>query len=271
MDRSASPALEWATLDRPGCRLAYRVRDSASGQWVLLLHGAGMDGHMFDAQLSSVPDGTGIVVWDARGHGRSELSGPFRYGDMLDDLHALVAHVAPRRLVLVGQSMGGNLAQGYVALHPEAVHALVLIDCTNNHGPLTTTERWALRLAQPLLAAWPWPWTVRQSARACGTHPDTVAYATRCLQRMGKRRFVEVMGFWDDCLTPDPAYRLPCPTQAVVGQQDRTGNVTRALTRLAARDPRVTLTTVAGAGHNANMDQPGRTNEILGEVLTSWC
>lgn len=223
---------------------------------------------MFDAQLPDVPPEVGIVVWDARGHGGSTLSTPFRYGDMLDDLHALIEQqVAPEHLTLVGQSMCGNLAQSYVSLHPEAVDALMLIDCTDNHGPLTPVERWSLRAAGPLLAAYPWSLTVRQSAQACGVDPDTVAYATDCLQRMGKARFVEVMDFWSACLTPDETYRLPCPTWAVVGQQDRTGNIAKALTRLASRDARLELTTIPNAGHNSNMDQPAVTNRILQEVL----
>lgn len=245
------------------------MRDSTSGQWVFFLHGAGMDSHMFDAQLPSIPPEIGVVAWDARGHGRSDLSVPFRYTDMLDDLHAVIQQITPRTLALVGQSMGGNLAQSYVARHPETVHALMLIDCTDNHGPLTAVEKWSLRATRPILAAYPWSWTVRQSARACGLNPETVAYATRCLQRMGKARFVDVMGFWGDCLTPDATYRFPCVTRAVIGQQDKTGNIATALHRLAARDPRVELTTIPDAAHNSNMDQPTLTNRILQELLAS--
>lgn len=264
-----TPRLEEAVLERPGCRLVYRKREATSDRWVVFLHGAGMDGHMFDTQISSIPIDIGIAVWDARGHGRSRLTRAFRYRDMLDDLHALVQHIAPKRLTLVGQSMGGNLAQSYVELHPGAVHRLMLIDCTDNHGSLTRMERWALRMARPLLSAYPWKLTVRQSARACGVDPATIAYASRCLERMGKSTFVEVMGFWVVCLRPDPSYRFPCRTVALLGQQDKTGNVAKALARLADKDPLVELTTIPDASHNSNMDQPVITNAVLGRLLVS--
>lgn len=261
-------SLAEAVLERPGCSLTYRRRDSASGRWVVFLHGAGMDGRMFDAQLPCVPAETGIVVWDARGHGGSQLVGRFRYGDMVDDLRALVQETAPQHLTVVGQSMGGNLAQSYVDVHPDAVQQLVLIDCTDNHGPLTRTQRWALRMTGPLLSAYPWFLTVRQSAKACGRDAATVSYAARCLERIGKARFVEVMGFWGDCLTPDPVYRFPCPTKALVGEQDTTGNIAIAMRRLSSRDSNVDLTVVPDAAHNSNTDQPAVVNAILTELLT---
>ncbi len=101
-------------LDRPDCRVFVRRRESRSGSWVVLLHGAGADGAMFDPQLPAVPDDWGICVWDARGHGRSTLAGRFRYADLVDDLAALVDTLHASRLCLIGQSMGGHLAQTFV-------------------------------------------------------------------------------------------------------------------------------------------------------------
>src|SRR5690625_1850501 len=100
-----------------------------------------MDGHMFDAQLPAVPEDIGICVWDARGHGRSSLDGPFRYEDMVEDLHALIAGLGARAVTLVGQSLGGHLTQSYTDRHPHEVAGIVLINCSDNHGPLTALER----------------------------------------------------------------------------------------------------------------------------------
>lgn len=250
-------------LERPTARLSFRHRASTSGRWVVFLHGAGMDGHMFDSQIASLPEDVGIVCWDARGHGRSTLSGSFSYGDMCDDLHALVTHLKASSLIVVGQSMGGNLAQTFLELHPEMVERMVLIDCTDNHGPLTCMERLALRSAGMILAVWPWRATVAQSAQACGTQPQTVAYAEDCLRRMGKRRFINVMGFGADCLQPDPSHAIPVPTMAIVGSEDRTGNIAQAMARMAERNPLVSLVVVDGAAHNANMDQPAVVDREL--------
>ena len=264
-----APDLETRTLDRPGCRLAYRHRASAHGAWVVFLHGAGMDGHMFDAQIAAVPAETGVVCWDARAHGVSTLRGRFRYGDMCRDLEALIGSLHAETLCLVGQSMGGNLAQTYVDRNPGAVDRLVLINCTDNHGPLSLMDRAALRSTPGILRLYPWSLTVRQAARACGATEGTVAYAEQALRRVGKRRFAEIMGFGTEALEPSVSARLPVPTLALLGAEDRTGNIRTAMSRLARIDPQVELVTLPGAAHNSNMDQPAATNAAL-RAFCGW-
>ena len=251
------------SLVRPDCVIRYRKVPSSDGSWFVFLHGAGVDGHMFDAQLAGLPHDSGAVCWDARAHGSSPLDGPFRYEDMLDDLHALLGTVDATTLTLVGQSMGGNLAQSYVDAHPGTVHRLVLIDCTANHGPISRLELLALRSTGTILRAYPWAMAVRQSARACGVTRQTRAYAERCLRRMGKSRFIEVMGFWHAALRPDPGYGFALPVSMIVGREDRAGNIHEASTALAARDANVRLTVVERAAHNSNMDRPDAVNEVI--------
>ncbi|MGC3995290.1 MAG: alpha/beta hydrolase [Propionicimonas sp.] len=256
-------------LARPGCEVLVRRRDARDGRWVVFLHGAGMDGEMFDAQFPAVPDDWGICAWDARGHGASTLAGRFRYADLVDDLTALLASVDASEVVLVGQSMGGNLAQTLVASRPDAVQRLVLIDCTDNHGPLSGVERFLLSLAVPILACYPWELAVRQSAEACGTRAETRTYAANALSATGRTRFLEVMGFGREAVTPDLGYRLPVPTLLVLGEHDRSGNIAAALRRWPERDPRARLVVIADAAHNANQDAPGPVNEAIG-VFLGW-
>ncbi|MFT4108934.1 alpha/beta fold hydrolase [Propionicimonas sp.] len=254
-------------LPRPGCDVLVRRREPRGGRWIVFLHGAGMDGRMFDAQVAGVPDDWGICVWDARGHGASALAGRFRYPDLVDDLAALLATLDGAGVVLVGQSMGGNLAQTLLASQPGAAQRLVLIDCTDNHGPLGRVDRILLALAVPILAGYPWRLAVRQSALACGALPPTRAYAAEALASTGRRRFREVMRFAREALTPDPDYRLPVPTLLILGEHDRSGNIAEALHRWPQRDPQARLVVVAGAAHNANQDAPGPVNDAIGEFL----
>lgn len=254
-------------IARPGCVVRYRRREAQLGRWVVFLHGAGMDGQMFDAQLAALPSDLGVACWDARGHGQSTLNGGFRYLDMLDDLHALICTLGSDRVTLVGQSMGGNLAQSYLERHPERVASLVLIDCTDNHGSLTPREKLALRCTRAILSVYPWEVLVRQSARACGQSARTVEYAEASLRHVGKRRFIEVMGFWADCLEPDPASRLNVPTLALLGEHDGSGNIKRAMQQLAERNAETNLVVLPDAAHNSNMDQPASTNTALIDFL----
>lgn len=254
-------------LARPGGRVYVRRRESVDGNWLVLLHGGGADGDMFEPQLPAVPSDWGVCVWDARGHGRSTLEGPFRYAQMLDDLTALVDRLDARRLCLVGQSMGGNLAQSFVARRPDAVAALVLIGCVANHWPLTPLDRVQLRLAPAIIRAYPWRTLVRQSAEVSCVHQSGRDYLTRVLTRTGQRRFAQVMTFSGDALHPDPGYRMPVPTLALLGDHDRAGRIREQLTTWPGRDPAVTFAEVPVAGHIANLDAPAFVNAKLADFL----
>ena len=71
-----------------------------------------------------------IVGPDWRGFGRSEASGPnYWFPDYLADLDHLLEALSPDApVVLVGHSMGGNVAALYAGIRPERVRALVLLE-----------------------------------------------------------------------------------------------------------------------------------------------
>lgn len=263
-----STRLTALVLQRAGARIRVRRRASTSGRWIVLCHGAGMDGHMFDPQLDAIPADCGICVWDARGHGASRLPGPFHYTDMTEDLEALVATLGSQDLTLVGQAMGGQLVQTFAARHPGGADRLVLIDTADNHGPDGRRERIALAPTGPLVRARPWRWTARRWASRYGAAPATRAYATARLERIGQRRMVEVTRSVAAALTPDPGYRLEVPVLLLVGAKDRLGAIRREMAAMARKNPDLAeLVVLPGAAHNSNQDRPGETNAAIRRFL----
>jgi pimeloyl-ACP methyl ester carboxylesterase len=70
-----------------------------------------------------------VVLWDARGHGRSGAGSKESYEiDQLGhDLYAVIAAVVPRGpIVLVGHSMGGMTLMALAAHHPELIKKRVI-------------------------------------------------------------------------------------------------------------------------------------------------
>lgn len=276
MSQMQTAHVERGGVDGARARLLVRRRPSRSGRWWVMLHGAAMTGEMFADQWLALPADDGILCWDARGHGRSSLTGRFRFSDAVDDARALLETIEGE-VVLVGQSMGGNLAQVLVdeglrqtpSSQAAVDHAgprivgLVVIDCVDNAAALSAGDRAGLRLTGPILAALPWRFTVTHSAASCGHDPAVQEYSARSMRQVGKRRFVQIMNFWRDALHPDPDRRLAVPTLAVLGADDRTGTVKASMTGWPERDPAVELAVIEGARHNSNMDQPAAVNEAL--------
>ncbi|HWV48403.1 MAG TPA: alpha/beta fold hydrolase, partial [Microbacterium sp.] len=119
---------------------------------VVLCHGAGMDRTMFEEQaVALIGAGFRVISWDMAGHGESALAAASRFtaSDALVDLTALLDSCGADRAVLVGHSLGGNLAQAFVRAHPDRAAGLIVMDSTWNAGPLAWWERLALRAAAP--------------------------------------------------------------------------------------------------------------------------
>jgi pimeloyl-ACP methyl ester carboxylesterase len=72
------------------------------------------------------------LIPDLRAHGES--SGSFDFAAAVQDMFALFVELFSDRVVLIGQSLSGNLAQEMVRLSPDRVSALVGADATCNTG-----------------------------------------------------------------------------------------------------------------------------------------
>lgn len=79
-----------------------------------------------------------VVAPDLRGYGQSDwvgAGGYYHFPDYAGDLDALVEHLAPERLALVGHSMGGVVSTLYAGARPERVEKLALLEGVG--GPST--------------------------------------------------------------------------------------------------------------------------------------
>ena len=112
--------------------LAWGETGAPADHTVLLLHGFLDNAWTWEALVAAgLTPGAQIVAPDWRGHGDSDWIGAGGYYHFLDyvaDLDALVLALAPRRLSIVGHSMGGIAASYYAGTFPEKVHGLVLIE-----------------------------------------------------------------------------------------------------------------------------------------------
>jgi len=97
---------------------------------VLLLHGGpGADHSDFLPALEPLAGRCQLVLIDERGSGRSErLADPEGYtlDNMVKDIERLRKHFGFPRLVVLGHSFGGILAQAYAVRHPNRISGLVL-------------------------------------------------------------------------------------------------------------------------------------------------
>ncbi|MGE6240444.1 alpha/beta fold hydrolase [Ectopseudomonas guguanensis] len=97
---------------------------------LLLLHGTSASLHTWEGWVTELAKQRRVISLDLPGFG---LTGPFADGDYrveryTDFLLAVLEHLQVERVVLVGNSFGGQLAWRFALAHPERSARLVLVD-----------------------------------------------------------------------------------------------------------------------------------------------
>ena len=95
-------------LVRPDATIRYWTGGD-TGPTVVLLHGATLDHRAWDPQTEALAEAFRVVVPDLRGHGESD--GRFDFEETVQDILALLDHGRSPEVVLVGLSLGANVAQ----------------------------------------------------------------------------------------------------------------------------------------------------------------
>lgn len=127
--RWAPPPSEFLDLD--GQLVHYRDEGPrADARPLLLIHGNNGSLHSWEGWVARLREQHRVISFDLPGFG---LSGPRPGGDYRDEadidfLLALMDRLGLDRAVLIGSSLGGQLAWELAALHPQRVAALVLVD-----------------------------------------------------------------------------------------------------------------------------------------------
>lgn len=128
-DTAAYGTASAAAAPAPAAKLFYT--EAGTGRNVMLLHGWTCDSHDWITQLPVFESKYRVVAADLRGHGRSEVkpSGAYKPADYVADIEALILNKYPAaNFIIVGHSMGGQIAARLATKRPDLVSAVVSVD-----------------------------------------------------------------------------------------------------------------------------------------------
>lgn len=256
-----------------GVVLHHEYRPALSGApTIVFANSLGTDFRIWNDVVGDLSRDFGIVLYDKRGHGLSDIgASPYAMDDHVGDLAGLLDHLGVANAVICGLSVGGVIAQGLGASRPDLVRALVLCDTAHKIG---TQQLWNDRiaavksggiasLAGPILERWFTP----------GFRSDDNPAFAGC-RNMLVRTTVE--GYAGTCVAlrdtdyTGVASTISVPTLCVVGDQD--GSTPPALVReLADLVPGARYEVIADSAHLPCIEQPERLIEVMrsfiGEAL----
>ena len=240
----------------------------AKAPQLVFLPGLTADHRLFDRQIAHFEHRADCLVWDPPSHGASR---PFALNWSMDDLarmlHAILEREGFTRPILIGQSMGGYVAQAFLDLFPGKAAGFASIDsCPLACEYYTAAELWALKHTRGLYQAFPWRLLCRAGSRGCATTEYGRALMREMMTSYGKREYVDLAahGFRTLAAAVEASrpYAIDCPALLVCGEEDAAGSAKR-YNRAWAKRTGLPIEWIAGAGHNSNTDAPDQVNALI--------
>jgi len=241
--------------------ISYEQAGDPANPTLVLMHGIGGDAISFGPQLESLAKDWHVVAWNMPGYGASRLPESMTFEVLGDSVNA---HI-------LGHSIGGMVAQQFVAEYPERVRTLILSGTSPAFGksdgdfqkkfiaarlgPLEagkTMSELADGIVESLVGDSPNPAGV-EIARGCmGRVPgDTYRAAMHCLVTFDRR---------------DNLGKITAPTLLIAGEKDNNAPP-KVMEKMAGYIPGAEYVCISGAGHLANLERPTEFNNIVSQFL----
>ena len=235
-------------IDRNGVKIHYEVY--GDGPALILTHGYSSTSAMWEGQIEALSKHHKLVLWDMRGHGKSDYpADPNAYSEALTigDIAALLDQISTRRAIVGGLSLGGYMSLAFYRTHPERVAALLIIDTGPGFKKDEARTAWNKRAHETAERFERDGLSVLKSLsreRSSVTHRDArgLALAARGMLTQRDASVMEVL--------PE----IAVPSLIVVGADDTP--FLAASDYMAAKIPGAKKVVIPSAGHAVNIDQP---------------
>jgi pimeloyl-ACP methyl ester carboxylesterase len=246
-------------LTRNGVNLHYETH--GDGQAILLSHGYSATSEMWRGQIEPLTRRHKLIIWDMRGHGRSDYpddQSAYSEEATVADMAALLDAAGADRAIVGGLSLGGYMSLAFHRVHPQRVRALLIIDTGPGFKNDEARERWnqralgyATRFETDGLAYL----RTLSPEMAMSTHrsADGLIRAARGMLVQRDDRVIRSL----------PEIRVP--SLIVVGANDTP--FLQAADVMAAKIPHALKIVISDAGHSSNIDQPALFNQAVANFI----
>jgi 3-oxoadipate enol-lactonase len=276
---TALPGAALRVLDLParGRTVVWDAPGPPGAPTLLLVHGVTLTAALnWGGIVESLGRRYRVVLVDQRGHGTGMRCGVFRLEDCADDLAAVAGQLGIDRLVAVGYSMGGLVAQLLWRRHPRLVAGLVLCSTARNvsGGPW---EQSASLMMPGLLAAAMWlPMAGAMRADLLGRalldtecDPAQRRWALSEMRRTSLVDALSAMQAVSEFTSHAWIGSVDVPTAVVVTRHDRVVPPRRQW-KLARALPDATVVELDG-GHDVFLHSPARFGAAVESACAAVC
>lgn len=240
-------------------------------QTIICLHGIGGDEASFAPQLSELANQYRVVAWNMPGYNGSARVSPLTFETLNHSLQQLIVALGDKPVHLLGQSIGGMIAQEAFHRNPQHIKSLILVATTAAFGGKDDSFKEAFLAArlQPLdegktmaeVASAAMPSIVAKNAdqaiitsaiaSMAPLEPDVYREVLKCLVTFNRR------SEWT---------QINCPLCVVSGDED-TNAPAATMRKMADKLPHADYHKIKNAGHLVNLERGAEFNQIVRSFL----
>jgi 3-oxoadipate enol-lactonase len=247
-----------------GARLAFERSGATDAPTLVLVHSLGTSSATWDELVPVFAPTLGVVRFDLRGHGRSEVTpGSYSLDRLGRDIIELMDALAISRAAVCGVSLGGMIGQWLGVRAPERLSRLVLANTSAFMGPPSNWQRRIEAVLRDGLAELVEPVVSRWLTEDFRRHrPDALERARRVLEATSPQGYAGACAAIRDMDQRSTVKLISTPTLVIAGSEDAA--VPPSDARYLAENIRDARLAFLPAAHLSHLERP---REFAEEVL----
>ncbi|OUJ18404.1 Alpha/beta superfamily hydrolase [Methanonatronarchaeum thermophilum] len=138
-------------------KIYYETHGHKNNPTLLLLHNIGLNHKTWQHQIKPLKKHYQLILTDLPEHGKSrKTQTEFNFQKTTKQLHKLINKLKTRKLTIIGQSLGGLVAQHYTNKHPNKINKLILIGTPSLHHQLDDYANTLIDIHTKAIQITPW-------------------------------------------------------------------------------------------------------------------
>lgn len=244
------------------CKLSYDFIHNENAPTVVLIHGYGVNGKMWQSQTDFLSDAYTVINMDVRGHGLSRPCDTFSVKEAASDLRNILLAEKCEKYILIGLSMGGYIVQEYAFSYGGALGYMIIGATPIFLRCYTKLEKFVLNHSAVMMNLYPWGFLKQEMTKACAVTQQARERILPMFDEMTKSEFIQSWNGIATCLHEEEM-RFDAPLLVACGEKDKTGSIKKCMNAWKSGYENCEIKFFKNAAHVANLDVPEEFNKTM--------
>jgi non-heme chloroperoxidase len=251
-----------------GVRLNYVEQGNKKGTPVILLHGVGDSWRSFETTMSFLPSSLRVFAITQRGHGDSEKpTEGYSAADFAGDVAAFIKEKKLGKVIVVGHSLGGMVAQHFALNYPQLTEAIVIMASTSAPSKIPGSAEFSdfvMQLEEPMYEEF-----MKQFQQGSLANPIDSNYFKMLLaegMKLPLQVFKAVFTAFNSFDVTNQLANITQPAMIAFGEKD-TNFPAETQQSLINNIQNATIIEYEGAGHAFHWEQPKKVADDIAAFI----